>query len=131
MANKLLSEMGLPKSMASIFTARNLLTAKATVAEVTCREFEQGPPRQHSLGWHILFIKSLAEFSQTPVVITNQVRSQSRDEISQYYFQVQRRDDIIKDPTRFDSHLVPALGSHWAHAVSIHLVLEAKSGESL
>ncbi|KAL6979275.1 hypothetical protein U1Q18_020940 [Sarracenia purpurea var. burkii] len=29
MANKLLSEMGLPKSIANIFTARNLLTAKA------------------------------------------------------------------------------------------------------
>ncbi|KAL7247662.1 hypothetical protein ACSBR2_002555 [Camellia fascicularis] len=50
-------------------------------------EFEQGPPRQHSLGWHISFIKSLAEFSRIPVVVTNQVRSQSSDEISQYAFQ--------------------------------------------
>ncbi|XP_057509566.1 DNA repair protein RAD51 homolog 2 isoform X1 [Actinidia eriantha] len=100
-----------------------------SMAALASGEFEQGPPRQRSLGWHISFIKSLAEFSRIPVVVTNQVRSQSRDEISQYYFQAQRRDDIIKDPARFDSHLVPALGIHWAHAVSIRIVLEAKSGE--
>lgn len=86
----------------------------------------QGPQRQHSLGWHISFIKweyclsewisrmylflftpiqagdqcsiliwccffaifrSVAEFSRIPVVVTNQVRSQSRDETSHYSFQ--------------------------------------------
>ncbi|XP_058205694.1 DNA repair protein RAD51 homolog 2 isoform X3 [Rhododendron vialii] len=92
-------------------------------------EFEQGPPKQHLLGWHISFIKSLAEFSQIPVVVTNQVRSQSRNEVSQYCFQAQSRDDILEGPATFDSHLVPALGIHWAHAVTIRLVLEAKSGE--
>ncbi|XP_055835491.1 DNA repair protein RAD51 homolog 2 isoform X6 [Solanum dulcamara] len=48
----------------------------------------QGPQRQHSLGWHISFIKSVAEFSRIPVVVTNQVRSQSRDGNSYYSFQV-------------------------------------------
>ncbi|KAE9463468.1 hypothetical protein C3L33_04607, partial [Rhododendron williamsianum] len=72
---------------------------------------------------------SLAEFSQIPVVVTNQVRSQSRNEVSQYCFQAQSRDDILEGPATFDSHLVPALGIHWAHAVTIRLVLEAKSGE--
>ncbi|KAG5566825.1 hypothetical protein RHGRI_002386 [Rhododendron griersonianum] len=72
---------------------------------------------------------SLAEFSQIPVVVTNQVRSQSRNEVSQYCFQAQSRDDILDGPATFDSHLVPALGIHWAHAVTIRLVLEAKSGE--
>ncbi|KAL7247659.1 hypothetical protein ACSBR2_002552 [Camellia fascicularis] len=57
-------------------------------------EFEQGPPRQHSLGWHISFIK----------------------------------DDTIEESARFDSHLVPALGIHWSHAVTIRLVPEAKLG---
>ncbi|KAL8115644.1 hypothetical protein AgCh_022229 [Apium graveolens] len=50
-------------------------------------EYEQGPSRQNQLGWHISFIKSLAEFSQIPVVMTNQVRSQSFDQISRYSFQ--------------------------------------------
>lgn len=40
----------------------------------------------------------------------------------------QSRDDILEGPATFDSHLVPALGIHWAHAVTIRLVLEAKSG---
>ncbi|THG00215.1 hypothetical protein TEA_020648 [Camellia sinensis var. sinensis] len=73
--------------------------------------------------------RSLAEFSRIPVVVTNQVRSQCSDEISQYAFQVQSRDDTIEESARFDSHLVPALGIHWSHAVTIRLVLEAKSGE--
>lgn len=100
-----------------------------SMTAVVSGEFEQGPPRQHSLGWHISFIKSLAEFSRIPVVVTNQVRSQSSDEISQYAFQVWSRDDTIEESARFDSHLVPALGIHWSHAVTIRLVLEAKSGE--
>ncbi|KAL7264650.1 hypothetical protein ACSBR1_002585 [Camellia fascicularis] len=100
-----------------------------SLTAVVSGEFEQGPPRQHSLGWHISFIKSLAEFSRIPVVVTNQVRSQSSDEISQYAFQVWSRDDTIEESARFDSHLVPALGIHWSHAVTIRLVLEAKSGE--
>ncbi|CAL5387203.1 unnamed protein product [Camellia sinensis] len=100
-----------------------------SMTAVVSGEFEQGPPRQHSLGWHISFIKSLAEFSRIPVVVTNQVRSQCSDEISKYAFQVQSRDDTIEESARFDSHLVPALGIHWSHAVTIRLVLEAKSGE--
>ena len=31
--------------------------------------------------------RSLAEFSRIPILVTNQVRSQSRDEACQYYFQ--------------------------------------------
>ncbi|CAL5387185.1 unnamed protein product [Camellia sinensis] len=100
-----------------------------SMTAVVSGEFEQGPPRQHSLGWHISFIKSLAEFSRIPVVVTNQVRSQCSDEISQYAFQVRSRDDTVEESARFDSHLVPALGIHWSHAVTIRLVLEAKSGE--
>lgn len=91
-------------------------------------EYEQDPPRQHSLGWHISFIKSLAEFSRIPVVMTNQVRSQSFDDVSRYSFQGPIRDGNIDDPTRYGSHLVAALGINWAHAVTIRLVLEAKSG---
>ncbi|KAL7264656.1 hypothetical protein ACSBR1_002590 [Camellia fascicularis] len=61
--------------------------------------------------------------------MTNQVRSQSSDEISQYAFQVWSMDDTIEESARFDSHLVPALGIHWSHADTIRLVPEAKSGE--
>ncbi|KAA8543982.1 hypothetical protein F0562_021841 [Nyssa sinensis] len=99
-----------------------------SMAALVSGEYEQGLPRQHSLGWHISFIKSLAEFSRIPIVVTNQVRSQGRDEASQYSFQVQSGDDTVEDPTRFDSHVVAALGIHWAHAVTVRLVLETKSG---
>ncbi|KAH7560960.1 hypothetical protein JRO89_XS10G0147600 [Xanthoceras sorbifolium] len=100
-----------------------------SMAALVSGEHEQGAPRQHPLGWHISFIKSLAEFSRIPVVVTNQVRSQSRDESCPYSFQVQDKGKTVEDSTRYSSHLVAALGIHWAHAVTIRLVLEAKSGQ--
>ncbi|EOY34262.1 hypothetical protein QUC31_018525 [Theobroma cacao] len=100
-----------------------------SMAALVSGEHEQGVRRQQTLSWHISFIKSLAEFSRIPVVVTNQVRSQSHDEASQYSFQAQSRDGIVETPTRYDSHLVAALGIHWAHAVTTRLVLEAKSGQ--
>ncbi|KAL6532637.1 hypothetical protein OROHE_014059 [Orobanche hederae] len=84
----------------------------------------QGPPRHHPLG-------SLAECYRIPVVVTNQVRSQGRDEASRYMFQVQSRSGTIEDPSKLESHLVAALGIQWAHAVSIRLVLESRSGQRL
>ncbi|XP_043702540.1 DNA repair protein RAD51 homolog 2 isoform X2 [Telopea speciosissima] len=86
-------------------------------------------PRQHSLGWHISSIKSLAEFSRIPVVVTNQVRTRSSDESHQYPFQVQNKEESMKDDGRVESHLVAALGIFWAHAVTIRLVLEANLGQ--
>ncbi|XP_021278824.1 DNA repair protein RAD51 homolog 2 isoform X1 [Herrania umbratica] len=100
-----------------------------SMAALVSGEHEQGVHRQQTLSWHISFIKSLAEFSRIPVIVTNQVRSQSHDEASQYSFQVQSRDGIVETLTRYDSHLVAALGIHWAHAVTTRLVLEAKSGQ--
>ena len=41
---------------------------------------------------------------------------------------MQSKDATIETPSRYDSHLVAALGIHWAHAVTTRLVLEAKSG---
>lgn len=95
-------------------------------------------------------LRSLAECSRIPVVVTNQVRSQIRDEACQYSFQgntamitwsfcicckyasiysifcaVHDREGSL---ARYDSHLVAALGINWAHSVTIRLVLEAKSG---
>ncbi|KAK6144533.1 hypothetical protein DH2020_021353 [Rehmannia glutinosa] len=102
-----------------------------SMAALTSGEYGQGPPRHHPLGWHISFIKSLAECCRIPVVVTNQVRSQGRDEASRYIFQVQSRTDTMEDPSKFDSHFVAALGIHWAHAVSIRLVLESRSGQRL
>ncbi|XP_076888163.1 DNA repair protein RAD51 homolog 2-like [Bidens hawaiensis] len=97
-----------------------------SMAALVSGEYEQGPQRQHPLGWHISFIKSLAEFSRIPVVMTNQVRSRGANQISQYIFQ----DSIANDNTEtFDSRLVAALGIHWAHAVNIRLVLESRSGQ--
>ncbi|KAK6159310.1 hypothetical protein DH2020_006624 [Rehmannia glutinosa] len=102
-----------------------------SMAALTSGRIWPGTPRHHPLGWHISFIKSLAECCRIPVVVTNQVRSQVRDEASRYIFQVQSRTDTMEDPSKFDSHLVAALGIHWAHAVSIRLVLESRSGQRL
>ncbi|PON53218.1 DNA repair protein [Trema orientale] len=96
-----------------------------SMAAIISRGYGHGASRQHLLGWHISFIKSLAEISRIPIVVTNQVRSQTHEEGCQYSFQVQR----TEDPAGYDSHLVAALGINWAHAVTIRLVLEAKSGQ--
>ncbi|KAG6631644.1 hypothetical protein CIPAW_13G104600 [Carya illinoinensis] len=122
-------EIFLTKGMAQKMSGRILVWRPASLSEFTEREYEQGIPRQHPLGWHVSFIKSLAEFSRIPIVVTNQVRSQSRDEACQFSFQVQRWKETKEDQARYGSHLVAALGVHWAHAVTIRLVLEAKSGQ--
>ncbi|XP_062081970.1 DNA repair protein RAD51 homolog 2 isoform X3 [Humulus lupulus] len=96
-----------------------------SIAAIMSGDFAHGASRQNLLGWHVSFIKSLAESSRIPIVVTNQVRSQTREEGSLYSFQVQRTDD----PAGFDSHLVAALGINWAHSVTLRLVLEAKSGQ--
>ncbi|RWR95536.1 AAA+ ATPase domain-containing protein [Cinnamomum micranthum f. kanehirae] len=93
-------------------------------------EMNSWAPRQNALGWHVSFLKSLAEFSQIPIVVTNQVRAQSDIKAFCYPFQAQIRDDEpVKNPERFESHLVAALGINWAHAVTIRLVLEANSDQ--
>ncbi|XP_021746054.1 DNA repair protein RAD51 homolog 2-like isoform X1 [Chenopodium quinoa] len=104
-----------------------------SMAALLSGEYEQTNPRQHALAWHISFIKSLAELSRIPIVVTNQVRSQSHDD-SLFSFQhtdgtnlqMQTRSDNL---TRFDTHLIAALGIHWAHAVSIRLILDSRSGQ--
>uniref|UniRef100_A0A0E0PGU9 RecA family profile 1 domain-containing protein n=1 Tax=Oryza rufipogon TaxID=4529 RepID=A0A0E0PGU9_ORYRU len=71
--------------------------------------------------------RSIAEFSQIPVVVTNQVRSQSNDDGYRYSFEVEKKYDS-NNAEGFESHLVAALGIQWAHAVTIRLVFEAHSG---
>ncbi|KAF3453191.1 hypothetical protein FNV43_RR05527 [Rhamnella rubrinervis] len=113
----------------SIFQHQVKLLVIDSMAAAVSRDYGHAAPRQHPLGWHISFIKSLAESSRIPVVVTNQVRSQSRDEACQYAFQEQSKRKASEAPAGYDSHLVAALGIHWAHAVTIRLVLEAKSGQ--
>uniref|UniRef100_A0A0D3G2N9 RecA family profile 1 domain-containing protein n=1 Tax=Oryza barthii TaxID=65489 RepID=A0A0D3G2N9_9ORYZ len=74
-----------------------------------------------------LMSSSIAEFSQIPVVVTNQVRSQSNDDGYRYSFEVEKKYDS-NNAEGFESHLVAALGIQWAHAVTIRLVFEAHSG---
>ncbi|KAJ7947750.1 DNA repair (Rad51) family protein [Quillaja saponaria] len=100
-----------------------------SMAALVLGESDYGGPRQHPLGWHVSFIKSLAEFSRIPVIVTNQVRSQIRDAVCKYSFQAQSCAETKDDTARYDSHLVAALGINWAHAVTIRLVLEATSGQ--
>ncbi|KVI03562.1 DNA repair protein RAD51 homolog 2 [Cynara cardunculus var. scolymus] len=119
----------LQKIKFSILQQQVKLLVIDSMAALVSGEYEQGPPRQHPLGWHISLVKSLAEFSRIPVVMTNQVRSRSTSEISQYSFQAESRVGVIEDTANFDSHLVAALGIHWAHAVTIRLVLESRSGQ--
>ncbi|KAL3354934.1 hypothetical protein AABB24_019161 [Solanum stoloniferum] len=119
----------LQKIKVSLFQHGVKLLIIDSMAALLSGEGVQGPQRQHSLGWHISFIKSVAEFSRIPVVVTNQVRSQSRDGTSHYSFQEQGRGESPEAATKLDSHLVAALGIHWAHAVSIRLIFESKSGQ--
>ncbi|XP_057953836.1 DNA repair protein RAD51 homolog 2 isoform X3 [Malania oleifera] len=117
------------EGLAQEMAGRILVLQPASLSEFTEREHEPGGSRQHSLGWHISFIKSLAEFSQIPVVVTNQVRSQISNESCQYSFQGQSRGDRAEKSERLNSHLVAALGINWAHAVTTRLVFESKSGQ--
>ncbi|XP_050883784.1 DNA repair protein RAD51 homolog 2 isoform X3 [Lathyrus oleraceus] len=98
-----------------------------SMAALVLGEHDCGASKQQALGWHVSFIKSLAEFSRIPIVLTNQVRSQMGDESLMYSFQAQSRSTKEDVPVTFDSHLVAALGINWAHAVTIRLVLESKS----
>lgn len=98
--------------------------------------------------------RSLAEFSRIPVMVTNQVRSKNHEAclysfqgiwtyiICASYHQIlwslvvknllmcaaHKNIDTCDGSEKYDSHLVAALGINWAHAVTIRLVLEAKSG---
>ncbi|KAG7010599.1 DNA repair protein RAD51-like 2 [Cucurbita argyrosperma subsp. argyrosperma] len=76
-----------------------------------------------------LITGSIAEFARIPIVVTNQVRSRNRNEVSHYSFQGLSSSEIQECSSGYDSHLVAALGVHWAHSVTIRLVLEAKSGQ--
>uniref|UniRef100_A0ACD5TYH9 Uncharacterized protein n=1 Tax=Avena sativa TaxID=4498 RepID=A0ACD5TYH9_AVESA len=100
-----------------------------SVAALTSSENERGTTgfTQHPLRWALSFLKSIAEFARIPVVVTNQVRSQSNDDGYHYWFEVKKMGDG-DGAERLESHLVAALGIQWAHAVTIRLVLESHSG---
>ncbi|XP_048137193.1 DNA repair protein RAD51 homolog 2 isoform X2 [Rhodamnia argentea] len=100
-----------------------------SMAALTSGELEHGASKINPLGWHISFLKSVAELSRIPIVVTNQVKSQSSDEAWRYNFQVGTRRQDLEDTSKYDSHLIAALGIHWAHAVTIRLILETISGE--
>uniref|UniRef100_A0A0R0G4W3 RecA family profile 1 domain-containing protein n=1 Tax=Glycine max TaxID=3847 RepID=A0A0R0G4W3_SOYBN len=69
-----------------------------SMAALVLGEHDSEASRQQALGWHVSFIKSLAEFSRIPVVLTNQVRSQIGDESRMYSFQGQRFIKLAKSP---------------------------------
>lgn len=72
------------------------------------------------------FLKSIAEFSRIPIVVTNQVRGHNNGEISRYLFSEK---DGYHNSEKFETHHVAALGIQWAHAVTIRLIFEAHSGQ--
>ncbi|XP_042469100.1 DNA repair protein RAD51 homolog 2-like isoform X1 [Zingiber officinale] len=84
--------------------------------------------KQHSCHLPLSFLKSLAEFSQIPIVVTNQVRSQNNYEVVHYPFQgnTDRTSCMLE---KLESHLIASLGIQWAHAVTIRLIFEAHSGQ--
>ncbi|KAJ1261370.1 hypothetical protein BS78_09G024700 [Paspalum vaginatum] len=99
-----------------------------SMAALTSLENERATGfRQHPLRWALSFLKSIAEFSRIPVVVTNQVRSQSNVDGYHFSFEVDRKDGD-NCTGGFDSHLVAALGIQWAHAVTVRLVFESHSG---
>ncbi|XP_010043676.2 DNA repair protein RAD51 homolog 2 isoform X5 [Eucalyptus grandis] len=117
------------RGMAQEMAGRILVLRPASLAEFTEREFEHGASKINPLGWHISFLKSVGELSRIPIVVTNQVRSQSSDDTWRYNFQVGTRHRDLEDTSKYDSQLIAALGIHWAHAVTIRLILETISGE--
>nr|XP_025673752.1 DNA repair protein RAD51 homolog 2 isoform X3 [Arachis hypogaea] len=122
-------EIFLKKGMAQEMAGRIVILRPTSLSEFTESEHDCGASRQQALGWHVSFIKSLAEFSRIPIVVTNQVRSQIGDEPLTFSFQVRSHSIKKEDRAAYDSHLVAALGINWAHAVTIRLVLEARSGQ--
>lgn len=87
------SSMGLPDKIHWVGTFL-LLSEDHTILTAISRNFlamvtlfNDALSLSLSLSPLTLISRSLAEFSRIPVVVTNQVRSQSRDEICHYYFQ--------------------------------------------
>uniref|UniRef100_A0A804QPE5 RecA family profile 1 domain-containing protein n=1 Tax=Zea mays TaxID=4577 RepID=A0A804QPE5_MAIZE len=119
------------EGLAQKMAGRILVMRPTSLADFTKRENEKATAgfRQHPLRWSLSFLKSIAEFSRIPVVVTNQVRSQSNDDGYHFSFEVDRKDGS-NCAERFDSHLVAALGIQWAHAVTVRLVFESHSGLS-
>ncbi|XP_072081635.1 DNA repair protein RAD51 homolog 2 isoform X2 [Arachis hypogaea] len=81
-----------------------------SMAALVLGEHDCGASRQQALGWHVSFIK----------IFTN---SNSSDK------SIRSHSIKKEDRAAYDSHLVAALGINWAHAVTIRLVLEARSGQ--
>ncbi|CAN6471010.1 unnamed protein product [Victoria cruziana] len=92
-------------------------------------ERHEKTPRRDLLGWHISFLKSLAELSRVPIVVTNQVRTLSSNHVLNYSYQVDKKGEHVRNRDISESHLVPAMGIHWAHAVNVRLVFETHSGQ--
>ncbi|XP_014754791.1 DNA repair protein RAD51 homolog 2 isoform X2 [Brachypodium distachyon] len=117
------------EGLAQKMTGRILVMRPTSLSDFTKRENERGASdrTQHPLRWALSFLKSIAEFSRIPVIVTNQVRSQSKDDGYHYLFEVKKKGDS-HGTERFESHLVAALGIQWAHAVTIRLVFESHSG---
>ncbi|GJZ90138.1 DNA repair protein RAD51 homolog 2 isoform X1 [Tanacetum coccineum] len=80
-----------------------------SMAALISGEYEQAAEKKHLLGWRISFIKSLAEDLRIPIVMTNQVRAQSANQMSHYSFQ-ESRTGSVEDCRQSDSHLLAALG---------------------
>uniref|UniRef100_A0A0D9WC70 RecA family profile 1 domain-containing protein n=1 Tax=Leersia perrieri TaxID=77586 RepID=A0A0D9WC70_9ORYZ len=128
-AGKLTEIVG-PSGIGKTQMAGRILVLRPTsLSDFTKSEIEKSVTglRQHPLRWSLSFLKSIAEFSQIPVVVTNQVRSQSSDDGYHYSFEVGKKDGT-NSAERLESHLIAALGIQWAHAVTIRLVFEAHSG---
>lgn len=84
-----------------------------------------------TIGRQASLLKSVAEFSRIPVVVTNQVRLQSMqdDKRLSYPFEAKKKSDLTTKAENFEKHLTAALGTSWAHAVNIRLILESYTGQ--
>ncbi|KAG6518144.1 hypothetical protein ZIOFF_021546 [Zingiber officinale] len=118
------------EGMAQEMAGRIIVLRPASLDELTERENERSTTgqKQHSCHLPLSFLKSLAEFSQIPIVVTNQVRSQNNYEVVHYPFQgnMDRTSCMLE---KLESHLIASLGIQWAHAVTIRLIFEAHSGQ--
>ncbi|KAG0614936.1 hypothetical protein M758_5G002000 [Ceratodon purpureus] len=89
--------------------------------------------RQEILGKQASILKHLAEVHRMPIIVTNQVRFQGGPGGQATAFSSAGRKEITLTAEEasqegLDLQLTAALGTKWAHAVNIRLVLESLSG---
>eukprot|EP00878_Enallax_costatus_P039771 GHUV01045674.1.p1 GENE.GHUV01045674.1~~GHUV01045674.1.p1 ORF type:complete len:163 (+),score=45.16 GHUV01045674.1:302-790(+) len=80
--------------------------------------------RGELLGQQAAVLKSIAEAHRIPVVVTNQVTARPSGPTTHAFQQQQQQRPRPGDSSSSSGHVTAALGTKWAHAVNVRLILE-------